>query len=263
LKGSLPTLVEVSIDRKDQVKSRITLATAVIVGGVVLSAFGGSALTKLPTGLAGKTGGQIIKQADAAIVKSGSAELDLVEQYNGYTGYASLSTSTKHAKGVLHSFTGAGQFAQIGAKVFINGDAQELSRTFNATAAKVKPYINKWINIPQSSKHYKSASTGNLLPGSLSEQIPVAPFTRGGVHKINGVSMLEVIGKLNPQGSGANGNAFMFVSLKAPFYPLYIVQSAKINGHMLTVTIKLSKFGKAFSVVAPRHYVISTSTALH
>ncbi len=230
---------------------------------LALSAFGGTANSALPSGLAGKSAAQIVRQADNAVNSSGSVALALLETYQNYNGYATLQTSKHQASGTLHSFTGIGKFAQIGPKVFIYGDAQELGRTFGASAKTAKPYVNKWINIPKASKHYKSASAGNLLPSSLGEQVPVGPFKLGGVHKISGVSMLEVIGKLNPQGSGASGNAYMFVSLKAPFYPLYIVQSAKINGQVLTVTIKLAKFGKKFSVVAPKPYLVSTSTALH
>lgn len=243
-------------------KSRNGAVALVICCAVVLSAFGGTSSTRLPTGLAGKSGAAVVKQAVAAVDKSGSATFALVETYQTYTGYAALETSTKHATGTIHSFTGVGKFAQIGSKIYILGDSSQLIRTFGSTAKTVKPFVNKWINIPKGSKHYKSASTGNLLPASLSQQAPIGPFTIGGVHKIAGVSTLEVIGKLNPQGSGVSGNAFMFVSLKAPFYPLYIVQSAKINGHVLRVTIKLAKFGVAFAVKAPAHFITSTSTKL-
>lgn len=243
-------------------KSRFSVLALVIVSAGALSAFGGTPRTSLPGGLAGKSSAAIVKQAVAAVITSESATFSLAETYQSYRGYAVLQTSTKHATGAIHSFTGIGKFAQLGNKIYIQGDAAQLSRTFGKPTKTVKPYVGKWINIPKSSKHYKAASTGNLLPSSLSQQVPIGPYKLGGVHKIAGVRMLEVIGKLNPQGSGVNGNAYMFVSLKAPYYPLFIVQSAKINGYLLTVTIKLAKFGVAFKVVAPAHFITSTSTKL-
>jgi hypothetical protein len=259
---ALPTLFELTI-RSDTPLMRRNFAMAVVVScAVLLSAFGGSTSSKLPAGLRGKTASAIVKQANSAVYKAGSTSLALVESYQTYSGYAALETSSKYAAGTIHSFTGIGKFVQIGPKIYIMGDSQQLIRTFGSTAAKVKPYVNKWINIPRSSKHYKSASTGNLLPASIAQQAPIGPFSIGGVHKIAGVSVLEIIGRLNPQGSGVSGNAYMFVSLKAPYYPLYIVQSAKINGQTLTVTIKLAKFGGAFTVKAPAHFITSTSTKL-
>jgi hypothetical protein len=136
---------------------------------------------------------------------------------------------------------------------YLKGDPAFLENDLGLSASVASAYSGKWISFESSDADYGAVIAGDTLGSALSDATPQGRLTLTPVRKVDGYSVLGVVGGIGAAltKQGATGSEVLYVSTSSPYLPVEFVQSETYEGHSDTVALKFSNWGEKVSVQAP------------
>jgi hypothetical protein len=123
-------------------------------------------------------------------------------------------------------------------------------------------YANVWISVPRSLAAFKTLSVGIAFPTLIAEMPPSGRLSRSKVETVARHRVIAIEGRPNQVEQKVKGTETYDVSTRPPFLPPRITGRLSGNGHVATLTIRFSDWGRDFHIVTPSPWISITRTDL-
>ncbi len=237
---------------------KIKLYAAVLFVALMGSACSSNSTPVAPrTGLLALNGAQLLAKA---------ATFDNAAKGVHYSGVAQSTSSSPNQQDVIsgdatsdagQALSKAGtmtdQVVLVSGTAYVNGNNAALQNDIALNAQDAAAYAGKWISFTQADSSYPSISSSLTLSSLLPNFIPSGKLTVSGPTTYNGLQVVTVSGGLpsSANGSGATGNAKVYILMKAPNYIVGAQVSLSQAGSSIKATISFSNWNKAPFIVPP------------
>ncbi|NNN22149.1 MAG: hypothetical protein HKL80_09145 [Acidimicrobiales bacterium] len=145
------------------------------------------------------------------------------------------------------------QVVLMSGTAYVNGNTAALQNDIGLNAQDAAAYSGKWISFTQANSSYPSLSSSLTMSSLLPNFIPSGKLTVSGPTTYNGRQVVTVSGGLpsSANGSGATGNAKVYIAMKAPNYIVGADVSLSQAGSLLKATISFSNWNKMPNIALP------------
>jgi hypothetical protein len=233
-------------------------ATAAVVVSVVV---GGAALAaSAPRSIAEQPANRILAHSLTAAKRQHSVHVVEVEHAGRSVLTQTDNSNERSGEQVLVFSTHAQVDIRLRrAVLYIKANAKGITLVYGKADPK---YANVWIAVPSSNGVYRTLAQGIEFPSLLAEMPPSGRLTKSKVETVAGHRVIAIVGKPNQVAQKVSGRESYEVSTRSPFLPPQITGRLTGNGHLATLTIRFSDWGRNFVIATPAPSIAISSTDL-
>ena len=209
--------------------------------------------------LAGLSAARVLATAMAAARAAGSCLDVSTGAAVGYRFSSSTQSGPSEAREVMSFNKAVGDTLLLHGQLYVKESATIIELQFGKRDPR---WANRWIHVPASSHDYTPFSRGLTFASMLSQVPPTGALHRSAVETFDHHRVVAVTGSANAELGLTRGAETLFVSAQAPFRPVEMRASGRLQGVPTTLVVVFSQWGRHFSFATPSPVTALAATDL-